>query len=608
MAANTNFNVVSLDFAENKESLRQFLSTQDTLKDYNFDGSVLDTILDVLSYNTHYQAFYANMIANEMFLDSALLRPSVVSHAKTIGYVPSSRRSASSVLDIDISSIPDANTYLSRGSEFLGTDGDGTQYRFVTLDTAYANTSTNQFNSVRIYEGTLRRISYIYDPTVRQATYLLIPNDKVDTSTIKIRVQKSTTDNTGSGDSWTYADSYIDLTPTSKVYFLQEREAGLYEVYFGDNFLGKRPETGSVVVIEYLESNGGFGNGISAFSTSISGLGGISASVSSGGSDQESVSTIKFLAPKFYSSQNRAVTENDYTAAVFKEYPNSKSVIVYGGETVNPPQYGKVFIGIKPKSGSVLTSDEKSTLRKKLKDDRSIVTITPEIVDPDYIDLIFDSLVMYDQSTMNMAEGTLKALVVAYIYAFSAGNLESFGSNLYLSKIKQGINGISPSILSDETKVSLRKMVNLNTLLVTRGFTIDFKNPLYHPHEAHTSNILTSSPISHPNFDGTVVNGVRAEDDGSGNINLVGVDSDGSKYLVYPKIGTVDYDDGMINFNTSFSPVIDDPLFTVTVQPRNSDIFVFENKILRVSRGYTDSVRVSVQSQTARKQNLKGMK
>lgn len=606
MATNTAFNIISLDFAENKESLRSFLSSQDTLKDYNFDGSVLDTLLDVLSYNTHYQAFYANMIANEMFMDSALLRPSVVSHAKALGYVPSSVRSASAVLDIDISSVASESTYLARGSEFTGKDGDGTPYRFVNLNTVYANTATNQFVGVKIYEGTLRRVSYIYDTSMRQSTYLLIPNDKVDITTIRVRVQKSTTDGQGSGDLWTFADSYIDLTPTSKVYFLQEREAGLYEVFFGDGFLGKQPDTGNVIVIEYLESNGQLANGISSFSTSISGLGGISASVSAGGADQESVSTIKFLAPKYYSSQNRAVTEDDYSAVVYKEYPNAASVMVYGGESVTPPQYGKVFLAVKPKSGSVLTRDEKETLVRKIKQDRSVVTITPEIVDPDYIDVLFDSLVTYDPAVAAVGEGTLKALVVAYMFAFSSGSLEAFGSNLYLSKLKQGINGVNSSILSNETTVSLRKMINLSKLIASKGFTIDFKNPIYHPHDGHSSSVITSSIISHNNTDGVLVSNVRAEDDGYGKINLVTIDSMGMKTLVYPNIGTVDYEKGIINFSTSFVPVTDSEIFTITVKPMNSDIYVFENKILRVSRGYSDSVKVSVKSYTARMNNLKG--
>lgn len=602
--ANNNFNIIGLDFTEAKQSLKNFLQSQDTLKDYNFDGSVLSTILDVLAYNTHYQAFYANMVANEMFLDSAVLRPSVVSHAKSLGYVPTSRRAASAILGI---SAPGAseNTYLSRGSEFTGIDGAGTQYKFVLLDTVYASTQTNSFSNVKVYEGTLRRMSYVYDPTKKTGSVLLIPNDKIDTNTIRVRIKASATDNTGLAELWSYANSYIDLTPTSKVFFLQEKEAGMYELFFGDNFLGKQPESGNVVIVEYLETNGDAGNGIETFTASISGLGNIKAvSPSSGGALEESVKNIKFLAPRYYQSQSRAVTEDDYKAIVMKDYPNADSVYVYGGETITPPQYGKVFIAIKPRSGSALTTDVKNTLVNSLKKNRSVVTITPEIVDPDYIDIVVDSLVTYDPSLISVGQGTLKALVVAYLYSYSVTSLETFGSNLYSSNMTRGIDSLNGSILGNQTSIKMRKTVNLSKLVASKGFSINFSNPFYHPHDGH-SNIINTTVISHRNTDGTVVSGVYAEDDGFGKINLVTKDDNNDTVLVYPNIGNIDYAKGIINFNTSFSPISRSTFFTVTVQPQNRDIFVFENKILRISRGYSDSITVSLQTQVNRKNSLK---
>ena len=195
--------------------------------------------------------------------------------------------------------------------------------------------------------------------------------------------------------------------------------------------------------------------------------------------------------------------------------------------------------------------------------------------------------------------------MVAYAYSYSSSSLEAFGKNLYLSKLTQGINGINTGILGNQTTIKLRKTINLSKLVASKGFSIDFRNPLYHPHDGHSSVIGTSS-ISHKNMGGQVVSGVFAEDDGYGIINLVSNDASGKKILVYANIGRVDYDAGVVNFNTSFRPVSATTLFTVTVQPRNTDIFVFENKILRISRGYSDSVRVSLNTQVSRKQNLKG--
>jgi len=602
---NNNFNIIGLDFDEAKASLKAFLQSQDTLKDYNFDGSVLSTILDVLAYNTHYQAFYANMVANEMFLDSAVLRPSVVSHAKTLGYVPSSRRASKAVLTVDAPGATDS-TYLARGTEFVGTNAAGTQYRFVLLDTVYANSTTDKFEEIEVYEGTLRRMSYVYDPTKKSGSVLLIPNNKIDTTTIRVRIKNSATDSTGIGDAWTYSDSYIDLTPTSKVYFLQEKETGMYELYFGDNFLGMQPQSGSIVIVEYLETNADEANAISRFSTAVNGLQTITVvSSSSGGVAEESVSKIKFLAPKYYTAQSRAVTENDYKVMVMREYPSANSVFVYGGEDVDPPQYGKVFIAIKPSTGSALTSQEKISLVKRLRENRSVITVTPEIVDPDYIDLVIDSIVTFDPSLTSIGAGTLKSIIVAYLYTYSASVLESFGSNFYLSKIIQGINGLNAGIISNQTTVKMRKTINLSRLLVTKGFSIDFKNPINRvSHMESDMPTLSSSLFSHKDVFGVVYNNVSAVDNSDGRIDLVRIDEEGMSKLVYQNIGSVDYEKGIVRFNTNFSPTSSDIFLTVTVEPQNDDLFVFENKMFRISRAYSDSISVDLTTQSNRKKAL----
>ena len=610
------FNLLGLDFEEAKASLKEFLSSQNTLKDYNFDGSVLNTILDVLAYNTHYQAFYANMVANEAFLDSATLRKSVVSHAKTLGYVPGSIRSAKAILGISAAAATNS-TYLTRGTEFLGVDSDGSQFKFVLLDAVYANGETQQFESVPAYEGTLRRITYIYDSNRKSSSYLVIPNNKADVSTIQVRIQASPNDSTGASDVWQYSTDYINLTGDSTVFFLQERELGIYELFFGDNFLGKRPTDGSLVTIEYLETNGETGNGITTFTSSVSGLGNIATlSQSSGGSEPESVSKIKFMAPRFYQSQSRAVTEDDYITKVSEIYPSADSILVYGGETVVPPQYGKVYIAIKTRSGAILTRDEKESVARRLQETASVVSITPEVVDPEYTDVILDCLVTQNPDASNLSASTIKALVTAYLFAYSANELERFGSNLYLSKVTEGINELDTSILGNQTTIKMRKRVSLASMIDRKGFSIDFKNPIYHPHEGHSSVVSTdmrihtsvaySTTFQHVGVDGNVYESVTVEDDGFGHLDLVSTDSVLGKRIIYPKIGEIDYDAGMVSFGSKFSPVTSEVFFAVTVQPRNSDLFVFENSVMRVNRGYTDSVSVTVVPQVIRKQNLRG--
>ena len=604
MAQNTNsFNVVGLDFADTKLALQEFLQSQNTLKDYNFDGSILNTILDVLAYNTHYQSFYANMVANEMFLDSAVLRPSIVSHAKQLGYCPQSARAACAVLTVPVASGQvSSNTYLSVGSEFTGTDAEGTQYKFILLDNVYGDETTKSFQNIKVYEGSLRRMSYIYDRDRKMGNLLLIPNDKIDTTTIRVRVQASVTDTEGANDSWSEATSYIDLKPTSTVYFLQEREYGMYELYFGDNFFGKQPETGNVVNIEYMETNGADANNIDTFSCTIANTGVVQVVSSSfGGGDVESESRIKFLAPKYYKSQSRAVTQGDYIATVFREYPNAGSVYVYGGETTTPPQYGKIFIAIKPKAGSALSTSEKSSLVKRLRDTASVVSIIPEIVDTDYIDLIVDSKVTYNPSVLNVSPGTLKAFIVAYAFSFSNTIVGTFGSNFYYSKFTQGLNALHASILSNETSVSLRKTISVGNIIASKGFVVDFGNSLYHPNDGHIS-VVSSNSFPHKDSTQTIVYGCVLSDNGYGVLNVIKNEIDGSVTVVAKGVGIVDYAAGTIRMGSTFIPQIPSNIvygITITVQPKNQDLFVKENRVIRINRGYGDSVSVRLETESA---------
>ena len=453
MAQNNSINVVGLDFEDIKQSLKNYMESQTNLKDFNFDGSVLNTLLDVLAYNTHYQAFYSNMVANEMFLDSALLRPSVVSHAKQIGYLPASTRSSKAIVDINLSTTAAADTFIARGTEFSGLDVEGNRYKFVNTDPIFAAAGATAFRSVQLSEGSLRAISYIYNRDTKLGSILMIPNEKADISTISVRVYASLTDTTGVADIWSEGTNYMELTPTSKVYFIQEKEAGIYEIYFGDGILGQQPTTGNVIVIEYLETNGANGNGVTKFTTSANGISsvvfspdavtGSTASYSYGGSDLETVSQIKFTAPKFYQTGNRAVTERDYESLTYMLYPNTSSVRVYGGENLNPPQYGKVFIAIKPKNGGALTSSEKSDLQRIMKRNYSVATVTPEIVDAEYTDLVFDTQIVYDPTSLPVSSTVLQGFVAAYIYEYSSSVLEQFGANFYYSKMVEGINAIA---------------------------------------------------------------------------------------------------------------------------------------------------------------------
>lgn len=613
MAQNNALSVIGLDFDEIKTSLKNYLQSQTVLKDYNFDGSVLSTVLDVLAYNTHYQAFYSNMVANEMFLDTALLRPSVVSHAKQLGYVPSSIKAAKAIVNINLTNPASTDTYLARGTEFTGINDAGTRYKFVNLETVYADAGATSFQNVSLYEGIIRRITYIYNRDTKIGSYLIIPNDKADISTLSVRVYKSTTDTTGISDLWEDGSNYLTLTPNSKVYFLQEKEAGIYEVYFGDGILGQQPQNGNVVAIEYLETNGNVGNGISTFNKTDAAISSIELtednSVAFGGSDLESVSSIKYNAPKFYQTGNRAVTENDYSALVYKKYSNVSSVNVYGGETVTPPQYGTVFVAIKPKSGGVLTTSEKINLENELRKNSSIVTITPKIVDPDYIDLILDVSIVYDPSVVSINTGVLKTVVLAYIYGYSVLNIEQFGKNFYYSKLTEGIQNINSSILGVYTKVKLRKTIDASVISRSRSYTFKFGNKIYHPHDGHPP-VAKSNTIVHADLNGNTIFDCFVQDDGSGGVDIVREDPEtmGQYIIVYPSVGTIDYDAGTLTLNSKFSPVTtgDEGIafpISITIDTETPNIYANENQVIRINSVYKDSVTVTITNETSAEAN-----
>lgn len=570
------FNLIELDFASIKESLKDYLSQQEVLKDYDFTGSVLNTVLDVLAYNTHYTAFYANMVANEMFLDSSILRKSVVSHAKQIGYTPTSSRASRAIMDIQTGV---TGGILNRGVEFTGTGKDNKSYKFVCLQTNIANIN-NIFENVSIFQGTLKRITYVYDPLVKSRSILSIPNNKVDTRTILVRVQNSSTDTTGINELWGEASNYISLSPTSSVYFLQESsEEGMYELYFGDNFFGKQPKAGSMVFIDYLETEGELGNDITEFSTSLTNAQIIANTSSGGGANAESISSIKFLAPRQYVSQNRAVTQEDYYVSIIKKYPNFDSVKIYGGETVTPPKYGKVLIAIKPKAGLFLTALEKDEIESFVKTNFSIVTISPEVIDPEYIFLNLDIALRYDLKINPVDKSTMKTFIVGFVKSWATSNLKRFGDSFYSSVLLSDLSRSDISVVSCDFSVVMTKTISEYLIRNAKGFSVDFKNKL----KITKDPVIKTSSFSHLGIFGNTVSEAMVMDNSFGVLDVVSVDSDGVVDIVYPSVGKVDYKTGICDFNTKFSPIVFINTFKVTAKPEGRDILASENNIIELS-------------------------
>ena len=366
----TKLEISQLDFDGIKNNLKTFLSQQDEFTDYNFEGSGMNILLDVLAYNTHYLGYNANMLANEMYLDSADQRSSVVSLAKQVGYTPKSSVSSKALIDVNINNASGTSVTMSRGTKFT-TTVDGTSYSFVAnadvsispLDGVY------KFSNLTVYEGTYLNYKYTANTTDTDQRFI-IPNDNVDTSTLTVKIQNSASDSIT--NSYSLATGITGLESTSKVYFLQEVENGRYEVYFGDGVLGQAVADGNIVILDYITCNRDEPNGASSFTLSgtVGGFSDVTITTidnAANGSGPETIKSIKYNAPRDYTAQDRAVTAEDYKVLVKSLYANAQSVQVYGGEDAATPDYGKVYISIKARSGSNLTEVTKASLVQSLK-------------------------------------------------------------------------------------------------------------------------------------------------------------------------------------------------------------------------------------------------
>ena len=398
MADNKKLRVTELDFDDIKENLKVFLKSQTEFKDYDFEGSGMNILLDTLAYNTHYLGFNANMLANEMFLDSSVLRSSVVSHAKALGYEVSSPRASVATVNVTLTTSASTRT-MSAGTVFT-TTVDGTSYQFVTVgDITATNTGTSvPFDGVKIYEGSYVTTRYTVDSTDVDQKFTLA-DARADTTTLTVKVQNSSSDTTTT--TYTKATDITQLSSSSTVYYLQETDSGLFEIYFGDGVVSKALSDGNIVILQYVVTNKDLANGASSFSSpsSIDGETTITVTTvanASGGAEGESINSIKLNAPLDYASQGRAVTVDDYKTYTKKLFPNTQAVSVWGGEdgsydtstgVSSNPEYGKVFISIKSTTGEDLTTEQKSNLVTAFAPYK-VASVTPVIVDQETIDII----------------------------------------------------------------------------------------------------------------------------------------------------------------------------------------------------------------------------
>ena len=585
----TKLEISQLDFDGIKDNLKTFLSQQDEFTDYDFEGSGMNILLDVLAYNTHYLGYNANMLANEMYLDSADQRSSVVSLAKQVGYTPRSATSSKARINVLMNNATGSTVTMSRGTKFT-TTVDGTNYSFVNnADVSISPVDgVYKFSNLDIYEGTYLNYKYTANTSDKDQRFI-IPNDNVDTTTLTVKVQESSSDSTT--NTYKLATGITTLDSTSKVYFLQEVENGRFEVYFGDGVLGEAIADGNIVILDYITCNLDEPNGATSFTLNgtVGGFANVTITTlnnAANGDSPETIKSIKYNAPRDYTAQDRAVTADDYKVLVKSLYANAQSVQVYGGEDAATPDYGKVYISIKAKSGSNLTEVTKVSLVQSLKS-FAVASVTPVIIDPETTFIILETTFKYDSSLTTKDVSTLETNVINAISSYNTDTLENFTGMFRYSAVGKTIDGADTSILSNITKVKMYKYIT-PTLSSGLKYTLSFNNAFYNPHSGHNSSaggIVSSTGFKINNDSST--NEHFLDDDGAGNIRVYYL-SGTVRVYTDSSFGTVNYTTGEIiltSANITSISNVDGAASTrirVFAIPNSNDIAPVRNQVLEI--------------------------
>jgi len=578
--ATTNLNITDLDFDNIKESIKGFLSTVTEFKDFDFTGSNLSNLIDILAYNTYYNGYYVNMVANEMFLDTALLRESVLSRAKELNYLPRSATAAKAVVKLSItSSSSPATINIPKGTTF-STTSDGQTFTFSTLDSyvAFPVGTSYEAENVELFEGEL--LSYTYAAFDSDAPEkFVIPNDNVDVNNLDVFVKNSATDNTLTRHN--KATTLLNVKSTDPVYFLEGYTGNQYRLVFGDGAFGKPLKDGNIVSVHYCATNGTEPNGADDFSyetgiTSSTAVTVTTLAPASGGTFEESLESIKFNAPRHYSTQDRVVTANDYRTVLQQAYPQFKSVRAYGGEDAIPPEYGKVFVTIRPTIGETLTSVEKADVIAFLKN-KSVIGIKPEVIDPNYVYLQLNYTFNFDSDATPFTSENVTTKVKNKILDFGETELGRFNATLRASKLAAAIDGLDEGILGSGGTIAINKRLT-PTIGSENSFNIDFNNAIriLDPVGGTSLSVVNSTVFTSGG------RRVRIVDDGSGVLNIVATGSSGVEEIFKSNIGTVDYLTGKVSVNRVQIDDFDGSNLTISVTPQSFDIVPINNQILLI--------------------------
>lgn len=592
----TNLNVTELDFDQIKKNLKNFLKQQSEFNDYDFDGSGLSVLLDVLAYNTHYNAMNAHYSLNEAFLDSAQIRGNVVTRAKLLGYIPRSILSPRATVTItvnvaDVVGVKPATINLNRGTKLKSTV-DGEEYNYIVLNTQSAELSNNQyvFSNVTLVEGELRELKFRVDNDIENQKFQL-SDFNADTSTLRVRVQEN--EESTSFDIYTKFESLKDVTSTTKVFYLQENSSEYFEVYFGDGITGLKPSNNNIVTLDYVITEGSESNGASIFTMndSISGYSNITVATSSnsqGGDDKETTESIRFNAPLSFASQNRAVTSDDYATIIKNSFSNIDSISTWGGEDNDPPDYGKAYISVKPITADKLTEAEKNTIKASILRGKNVVSITPEILDPSFTYLELDVFVKYNPNLTDRGPAEITSVIRDTISDYNFNNLNKFDGVFRHSQLTRTIDSADPSIQNSTVRPRMFQTISAKTDSNQNNFTLNYVEPFYQSGQS-TAFILTSTAFR--------LNTNANEDHYIGDIPIAG-SSEKRRLIVYKivagnnitvlnDIGEMDVSAGKLTLH-SFA-VNTNTDIRLTVVPNSLDLAPSRNQLLSI-----DSQRVNI--------------
>lgn len=605
MTTKSQLTLSSIDFDTLKQNFKEFLKTQSVFKDYDFDGSNVNVLLDVMSYNSFLNAFYLNMIASEMFMDSAQKYDSVISHAKELNYLP--RSAKSSVAEVDVTfntTITSGKLTIPKGTRFLGFNANGA-YTFTTDKVRVISSASNSFvvSNLQIYEGDYFKDSYIVDYSIENQQFIL-SNKNVDVNSLTLNVVE---DNGLSNTEFKRVETLFSLGSQSNVYFLQGAQNDGYEIVFGDNLFGRKPKDGALLDVNYRISSGNMADGVQSFTVSDdvgpTNSGQINSttvtliSASTSGADKENIESIRFAAPRYFATQQRAISSDDYQALVLTNFGGEISdVTVYGGQEVEPKLYGRVIVALKPATGTIAPNYIKNRITDYLKEFIALPNRVL-IADPEYTYCRIFSEVQYDTKVTTKTASEIQTAVLSSIINYSETNLEKFGNDLRYSKLTAAIDAADSSITSNDTELRIIKRINPNFNQKTT-YNISVGNVLYYDASIFSSNpqhkllhdtetdlrfahaTLISSSFTYNGSDGKIYNLAFFEDDANGNIVLYA--PIGTELLPVETVGAINYSTGEVVLNNINVANYPGNYISLYIRSRFKDIYASQNKIITI--------------------------